>query len=142
MKKSIINHSWLTIREANLKNKGRVNTQPSLTVQGLSESMSTILERYQRGQTLSGSSSSYFDSQVNPNYENEQPFKASEFDLSDLDKAISLTKQAMQDIAEAKKLAEDKATQELIDKAVAAKLAELNQGAPGDVPPVVEIETK
>ena len=127
MKKSIINHSWLTIREANLKNKGRFNTQPSLTVQGLSESMSTILERYQRGQSLSGSSSSYYDSQVNPNYENEQPFKASDFDLSDLDKAIALTKKAVQDIAEAKKAAEDKATQELIDKAVAAKLEELKK---------------
>lgn len=141
MKKSLINHSWLTIREANLKNKGRLNTQPSLTVKGLAESMSTILERYQRGQTVLGSSA-YYDSQVNPNYENEQPFKASDFDLSDLDKAISLTKQAMADIAEAKKAAADKATQELIDKAVAAKLDELKQGVPGDVPPVVETPTK
>ena len=126
MKKSIINHSWLTIREANLKNKGRVNTQPSLTVQGLSESMSTILERYQRGQTIVGSSP-YYDSEVNPNFENEQPFKASDFDLSDLDKAIALTKEAMASIAEAKKAAADKATQELIEKAVAAKLEELKK---------------
>ena len=142
MKKSIINHSWFTIREANLKNKGRVNNQPSLTVQGLSEPMSTILERYQRGQTLVGSSSSYFDSNVNPGYENEQPFKPSDFDLSDLDNAIALTKKAMQDISEAKKAAADKATQELIEKAVAAKLEELKQGVPGDVPPVVETATK
>lgn len=72
----------------NQTHKGKVFTEPSLTVEGLSEPMSTIIERFQRGQQILGSRI-YYDSEVNDQFEIEQPFKASEYDLSEIDKARS-----------------------------------------------------
>lgn len=84
MEKEILNITHRIAQKTIIE--GKWTDEPSLTVQGLSEPMSTIIERFQRGQTIMGSKI-YYDSEVNENFETEQPFKESEYDLSDLDKA-------------------------------------------------------
>lgn len=87
MEKIVRNVTERTAREQiNQTHSGKVFTEPSLTVEGLSEPMSTILERFQRGQQILGSKI-YYDSENNDQFEAEQPFSPKEYDLSDIDKA-------------------------------------------------------
>lgn len=66
--------------------KGIVDDEPSLTVEGMSEPMEKILQRFQRGQAVPGTTV-YYDSDTVSDLENFEPIKESEFDLSDLDQA-------------------------------------------------------
>lgn len=101
-----------TVKPFNLINNGQINDKPSLTLQGLSEPMETIIQRFQRGQTVLGGKI-YYDSQINEDFENEIPFKESDYDLSDLDKARADFQRAQEEI-EANKRSKAKA-QKLID---------------------------
>ncbi|CAF3321544.1 unnamed protein product, partial [Rotaria socialis] len=96
----------------NATHMGQVNNEPSLTVEGLSEPMYTILERFARGQTVNGTNI-YYDSEINENFESEQPFKESEYDLSDLDIARANQQRVIEEIAETKR--SKAAAQKLLD---------------------------
>lgn len=114
MEKKVLNvthHS--AVHEVNKKNKGQFFDLPSLTVEGQAEPMSTIIDRFQRGQAVNGHTP-YYDSEVNQNFENEVPFKESEYDLSDIDiarakqqAAIELIEADKRSRAEAQKLLDD-----------------------------------
>lgn len=119
------------------KNEGQWNSEPSLTVQGLSEPMSTIIERFQRGQTILGTKV-YYDSEVNENFENEAPFKESEYDLTEIDKARESTQRALDDIAEKKRaLAKQKKAEEderIADEILAKRQALLKEANEKKIP--------
>lgn len=90
------------MRYVNKTHKGEVNNEPSMTTRGQSEPMSTIIERFQRGQVITGYHT-YHDSEVNENFESEQPFKKSDYDLSDLDIARENVARVKKEIDDAKR---------------------------------------
>lgn len=103
--KKIRNMTMALAKEGKNVHLGTFFTKPSLTVEGMAEPMSTILERFQRGQEVYGTKI-YYDSEVNDLFEKEQPFSAKEYDLSDIDKA-------REDVERIHKEAEEKRQKEL-----------------------------
>lgn len=119
------NVSWHTARLVNERNKGQFNDEPSLTVRGLAEPMNVILERFQRGHTVLGKEP-FYDSDVNPDFEKEEPFRPSDFDYSDLDiardkaaRAQVLLDEEKKKAAAAKKLLDD---EKLADEVIARRV--------------------
>lgn len=113
MEKQILNVTHYTaVTKVNKTHKGQFNDKPSLTVEGLSEPMDTIIKRFQRGQTVLGTKI-YYDSEVNQDFETQMPFKESEYDLTDIDKARQDV-QRIKEETEAEKRRKAKA-QKLID---------------------------
>lgn len=110
--------------------KGQINDKPSLTQEGLSEPMSTIIDRFQRGQLILGSQT-YYDSEHNENFETDPPFKESEFDLSDIDiarEAVQKHKEALDDQRKSvAKKEKEKADQKLFEEMLARKNQADNQ---------------
>lgn len=110
----------LTAKHAYTKTyQGDIIEGESMTVQGLDESISDIITKFQNGIPLTGSNQSFYDSEVNENFENEEVFSSKEYDLSDLsdaqlkaDEALNEVRKTKKQKEEQKKVAED---QELAD---------------------------